>query len=167
MTALSIMAAAVLVRLNRTMPTIDWKILDRPSRERLTGEVLALAEEYLWFLAVIGALILGLLTLLVIGRREIFGVASGSPDTQLAWYWWWRRVDSGLLGATGAFVSARMSYLVWRDLDIVRLQKHVIDLGAAQAHQAEQEKLAVEKRANMVRANLRSGPNPAPKTWDD
>ena len=167
MTALSIMAAAILVRLNRTMPAIDWKILGRASRERLTAEVVALAEEYLWFLFIIGLVILGILTLVVIGRGAIFGVASGASDPTKAWYWWWRRGDAGLLGAAGAFVCARMSYLVWRDVDIVRLQKHVIDLAAAQAHQTEQETLAAEKRASIGRANLRSVPTSRPKNWDD
>ena len=47
MTALTIMAAAILVRLNRTMPTIDWKILSSEDGGRLTAEVVKLAEEYL------------------------------------------------------------------------------------------------------------------------
>lgn len=167
MTALSIMAAAILVRLNRTMPAIDWKILDRDPRERLTADVVALAEEYLWFLAVIGVVILIVLTLIVVGRQEIFGVATGPPDPTKAWHWGWRRASAGFLGVAGAFVCIRMGYLVWRDLDIIRLQKHVIDLAAAQAHQVEQDMLAIEKRASMERANLRSVPPPAPKNWGD
>lgn len=165
MTALSIMAAAVLVRLNRTMPAIDWKILDKASRERLTSEVVALTEEYLWFLAVIGMLILGILALLVVGREAIFGVLAGPTDPDRAWYWWWRRASAGMIGAGSTFVVVRMGYLVWRDLDIVRLQKHVIDLGAAQADQAAHEKLAAEKLANMDRANLRAVPISPPKAW--
>ena len=166
-TAMSIMAGAILVRLNRTMPTIDWKILDRAARQKLTQAVVDLAEEYLWFLAVSAILVGSLLTFMVIGRDEIFGSAKGSANVARAWFWYWRKLDAGFVGFGLTLVVIRMAYLVWRDVDIVRLQKHVIDLGAAEAHQVEQEKLAGEKRNSMGKANLHSISNPPPKAWGD
>jgi hypothetical protein len=45
--AISIMAAGLLVRLNRGMPTLDWKSLEPTKRKILTQRVVDLAREYL------------------------------------------------------------------------------------------------------------------------
>lgn len=166
LTSLSIIAAALMVRLNRTMPTIDWKVLPQESRKQLTKKVVELTEEYLGTLASVVALTAFVLFLIVVGREHIFGSATGKPNPEIAWYSVWRRLDSGIFGAAVAFVCARMGYVVWRDLDIVRLQKEVIDLAGDQAHQAEQEKLAAEKVEGMERAGLRAIPNSPPKSWN-
>ncbi len=164
-TFLSIMAAAVLVRLNRTMPSLEWKTLDDDQRKKLTSEVVKLAEEYLGFLAITGVLVIFLLALLVVGHQTIFGTASGAPDPKSGWYGHWCRLDAGLIGAGTSFLSLRMAYIAWRDLDIVRLQKQIIDLAASKAHQAEQLKIAEEKRARMAAAGLRTEPNDPPRAW--
>lgn len=44
--ALSIFVAAVLVRLARGMPTLDWKSIPVDSRKKLTGDLLRVAQEY-------------------------------------------------------------------------------------------------------------------------
>ena len=49
--AISIMAAALLVRLNRGMPTLDWKSLETAERKILTERVVELSREYMFVLA--------------------------------------------------------------------------------------------------------------------
>lgn len=81
------------------------------------------------------------------------------------------RSRSGVIGLALAHVLVRTSYVVWRDYEIVRLQKAVIDTSTAaaeaKAHKEEQERLADEKRASMAKAGLRSVSQAVPRPWND
>lgn len=167
--ALSIMAAGLLVRLNRTMPMLDWKIIEIKARERLTKQIVDLAREYLILLGILAVLLTALVGLIVVGGDEMFGTADNLAKVPLTIPWpdTVQRCLSGLLGAAITLVIVRMAYVVWRDYDIVKLQKAVIDASAARAERDEQEKTAEEKQASIARAGLRSVSPPTPKIWGD
>lgn len=140
--ALSIMAAALLVRLNRGMPTLDWKSLKPEERKSLTSKIVELAREYLVVLAVH---FLALSFLVVIAASK--SVCKLSENAQIALM----AVAGGLI----ALCIVRMAYIVWRDYDIVSLQKKLIDDSADKDALSEASQAAAEKVANMRSAAKR------------
>ena len=154
--ALSIMVAAVFVRLNRGMPTLEWKSLDPEKRKDLTASIVRVTTEYGWIIGINAVALLGLVTLSVVGTTE-----AG------AWPQWIQRVASGTVGGVVTLCAARMAYVVWRDIDIVRLQKRLID-GAASNESLDRERaLADEKVMEFKAANLRRVPIEKPKAWGE
>lgn len=155
-TALSIMVAAVFVRLNRGMPTLEWKSLDPGERQGLTAAILRVTTEYGWIIGIIAIVLGGLVTLTVIG----------SADAVL-WPVWGRRAASGAVGGLVSLCAARMGYVVWRDIDIVRLQKRIIDGAASREESEQQGKLAEGKVADIRAANVRAVAVQTPKAWGE
>lgn len=156
-TALSIMVAAIFVRLNRGMPTLEWKSVDLDERRRLTSEILSLSKEYGLIIGIVAATLLGLVTLSLVGKTEVMTL----------WPDWAHRAAAGAFGAAGALCSARMAYVVWRDIDIVRLQKSLIDsIGAREATDVL-AKRADDKIADIRAAALRRVEVPPPKAWGE
>ncbi len=156
-TALSIMVAAVFVRLNRGMPTLEWKSVDPEQRQQLTSQVLAVSKEYGWIIAINSVVLLGLVTLSVVGKAEI----------ATHWPLWAQHLAAGAIGGTGALCIARMGYVVWRDIDIVRLQKRLIDGTATREANEQQEKIADGKVASIRSAGIRKIEVPPPKAWSE
>lgn len=155
--ALSIMIAAILVRLNRGMPTLEWKSLDPSKRADLTASIVSLTREYGWIIAIMALLLAGLICLQVIGKDEI----------EALWPTLVQRIGSGAVGAGIVLAISRMAYVIWRDLDIIRLQKKLID-GLAAKDVAELEtKSATNKIADIRSANLRPIASAEPKNWGD
>jgi hypothetical protein len=155
--ALSIMGAAILVRLNRGMPTLDWKSLDSGQRGRLTAKIVELTLEYVVILAANAILLIGLVSLTVIGKADI--AARWLPITE-------RLVSAGI-GGLIALCLARMTYVVWRDYDVVRLQKAVIDAASLKEDQELQTKASVEKVTAMRGAGLRKQGSVEVRSWDE
>ncbi|MDP2130701.1 MAG: hypothetical protein U0995_13835 [Erythrobacter sp.] len=154
--ALSIMVAAVFVRLNRGMPTLEWKSLEPEKRKELTTSIVTVTTEYAWIIGINAAALLGLVTLSVIGAEE----AALWPEAG-------RRIAAGAVGSLVALCAARMAYVVWRDIDIVRLQKRLID-GAAAKESLEQEAAIADKKVMEFKsANLRRVPVEPPKAWGE
>jgi hypothetical protein len=151
--ALSIMAAALLVRLNRGMPTLEWKSVEPEARKRLTAAIVSVTREYMMIAAICAALLLTLLALTTVGK----------PAAQL-WIEPIQRSLSALVGSMVALCVGRMAYVVWRDYDIVRVQKALVD--AAADKEEREAQAAVEKVADMRETNIRSVPSSAPKAWD-
>ena len=78
-----------------------------------------------------------------------------------------RRAVAGAVGGLVTLCAARMAYVVWRDIDIVRLQKRLID-GAASRESDERERaLADEKVASIRSANVRPVEVKPPKAWGE
>jgi hypothetical protein len=77
-----------------------------------------------------------------------------------------QRSLSGLVGSMVALCIGRMGYVVWRDYDIVRVQKALIDATADKEEQEREAQAAVEKVAGMRATNVRGVASPAPKAWD-
>ena len=154
--ALSIMVAAVFVRLNRRMPTLEWKSLDPDKRKDLTASIVKVTSEYGWIIGINAVALAGLVTLSVVGVTE----ATAWPD-------WLRRVTSGAAGALVSLCAARMGYVVWRDIDIVRLQKRLIDGAAANESLDRERALADDKVMEFKAANVRRVPIEKPKAWGE
>lgn len=150
--ALSIMVAAVFVRLNRGMPALEWKSLDPDKRQDLTASIVKVTIEYGWIIGINAVALAGLVTLSVIGAPEAIG-----------WPEWIRRVASGSVGGLISLCAARMTYVVWRDIDIVRLQKRLID-GSAGSESLDRERALAEiKVMEFKSANVRRVPIEKPK----
>lgn len=154
--ALSIMIAAIFVRLNRGMPTLEWRSLDPDERKRLTTAVLQLAVEYGWIVGLNATVLLGLTALSVIGKEA----AAMWPD-------WAQRVAAAVVGALGTLCVARMAYVIWRDIDVVRLQKKLIDDLAAREAGNHEAALADEKITRIKAAGIRSVEMKPPKAWGE
>jgi hypothetical protein len=151
--ALSIMAAGLLVRLNRGMPTLDWKSLSAAERKVLTQKVVELTREYLVVLSVLG-LTLAFLLLVVLNKATQFSERLGISISALA-------------GALLALCVSRMAYIVWRDMDIVRLQKKLID-DSADRDAIEAASREALTKVNAIRSSgLRDAAKPEPKQWSD
>lgn len=154
--ALSIMVAAVFVRLNRGMPSLEWKSLDPEKRKELTSSIVSLTAEYGWIIGINAAALLGLVTLSVVGSDE----AALWPEVG-------RRIAASVIGGALALCAARMGYVVWRDIDIVRLQKRLID-GAADKEALEREVAAADQKVMEFKsANVRRVPVEQPKAWGE
>ena len=154
--ALSIMIAAIFVRLNRGMPTLEWKSADPEERTALTTRIVELAIEYAWIVGINAVTLVGLVTLSVIGKTD----ATQWPD-------WAQRTASGAVGGIWTLSIARMAYVVWRDIDIVRLQKRLIDGTAARDTRDAQGAIAEQRIASIRSAGARKVEVPPPKAWGE
>lgn len=154
--ALSIMVAAVFVRLNRGMPTLEWKSLDPDRRKDLTASIVSVTTEYGWIIGINAGALVGLVTLSVIGAAD----AALWPEEA-------RRAVAGAVGGLVTLCAARMAYVVWRDIDIVRLQKRLIDSVADKEEGERQVALADEKVMEFKSANVRRVPVEKPKAWGE
>ncbi len=154
--ALSIMVAAVFVRLNRGMPTLEWKSLDPDHRKNLTASIVRVTTEYGWIIGINAIALIGLVALSVIGATDA-----------AAWPVWIQRTVSGVVGGLVTLCAARMAYVVWRDIDIVRLQKRLIDGTASRESVDREHVLANEKVANIRGANIRPVEVKPPKAWGE
>jgi hypothetical protein len=152
--ALSIMAAAVLVRLNRGMPALDWKTLEPAGRKRLTAKILDLQKDYLSLLGINAALVAVLITLVIV-----------TPPVAAGWSNWVGRIVSGVLCSGMILVIARMGLVVWRDYDIVRLQKVLID-AAADREALDMAAEEARKSVEGMRHAMREAPKPTIGDWE-
>jgi ATP/ADP translocase len=146
--ALSVIIAAIFVRLNRGMPTLEWKSLEREKRTELTSRIVELSREYVAIVAINVFALIVLVTLLVIGKEAAIGQFSGQ----------WQRFLSSLVGALFSLCLARMAYVVWRDCDIMELQKYLIDNAAERESSELETKSAESKLSDMKSASLRKQP---------
>jgi lysylphosphatidylglycerol synthetase-like protein (DUF2156 family) len=151
--ALSIMAAGLLVRLNRGMPTLDWKSLDSKDRKILTGKIVELTREYLTVLAI---QVFTLAVLLVLALVDPAHFSASIQKWMMA-----------LAGAAVALCLARMAYIVWRDYDIVRLQRKLIDDSADRETVEKASKDALNKVSAIREASFRPPPKPEASNWGD
>lgn len=148
-TALSVMTAALLVRLNRGMPSLDWKTIEPEKRSGLTAAIYQVTKEYAQIAALNAILLVALVWLVVLGKACI--MANLSPMAQ--------SVVSSLLGAGLTASLGRMSYVVWRDVDIVRLQRDLIDTAAIKEIKAAELVEAERRAASMKASSIRPDPS--------
>lgn len=155
--ALSIMVAALLVRLNRGMPTLEWKGMDPKGRGELTAKIVDLARDYAVIVSVNSLLLAVLVALTVVGDQLI--AANWLELTQ--------RAVSAAIGALIGFSISRMGYVVWRDYDVVKLQKVLIDGAGAREELEKQAQEADDKITRIRAAGLRNVVSSEPKAWDE
>ena len=151
--ALSVIIGAIFVRLNRGMPTLEWKSLDRGKRTELTSRIVELSKEYVAIVAINGTALIALVTLVVVGKDH--AMATLSVPIQ-------KSISAGV-GALFSLCIARMSYVVWRDCDIMKLQKFLIDNVAERDAIDLEAKSADAKLTEMKAAGLRKQPIPPAK----
>lgn len=154
--AVSIMIAAVFVRLNRGMPTLEWKSLDPERRAELTRKIVDVSREYIWIVAIQAVSLVGLVTMNVVGADTV----------QADWPSWAQRMASGTIGGLAGLCIARMAYVIWRDYDIVGLQKRLIDGTAEKEAVEKQAQLSELKFLDIRAAGLRGVGVAKPKEWD-
>ncbi|MEE3500475.1 hypothetical protein [Acidiphilium acidophilum] len=154
MIALSIMVAAVFVRLNRGMPPLEWKSVDPAKRLHLTSSILDLTRDYGWIIGTDAVALGGLTVLIGIGGHDISAWPEGV-----------RRLVSAVIGGLMALCSARMAYVVWRDVDVVRLQKTLIDDMAIRDANDRERDIAEDRLVRIRSANLRTVESKPPKAW--
>jgi hypothetical protein len=133
-TAASIMAAAVLVRLNRGMPSLDWKSIAPSKRQDITAGIVAITREYAVIIAALSVLLFLALGLLITGKATLITLEPRSAKTLVM-----------IFGALAGLCIGRMGYVVWRDYDIVRLQKVIVDDAAVKEQTAENAAAAASK----------------------
>ncbi|MDR6657782.1 hypothetical protein J2W51_000324 [Tardiphaga robiniae] len=153
--AISIMAAALLVRLNRGMPTLDWQSLEVADRKLLTQRIVELSQEYMFVLAIEFATLLLLL---------LISVTAGSEVRELPYA---SEITLGLLGAMLGLSVSRMAYIVWRDTDIIRLQKKLIDDSADRQAIEKASREAITTAASIRAAGLKDPSKPEVTSWPD
>jgi hypothetical protein len=137
---LSIMAAAIFVRLNRGFPTLEWKSLKPHQRKELTLAVLLLAKDYVLGLVLTFTSIVLLVLISAVGAKDA---------ATLGEMWQWKFLF--LFTLSLCLSVTWMGYLVWRDYDIVRLQKTIID-DAADRELAEINQQEAEKKKSAMKA---------------
>jgi len=146
---LSIMAAAIFVRLNRGMPTIDWKALTVDGRQRITGRMVSIARDYIVGLGFSFFSLAFLVCLVGVGVEQ----AATLP------HWLQVTLVSGfVLSLTNAVVW--MGYVIWRDYDIMLLQKEVIEEAAKREQREKEKEAANEKTATMKASSVVVAPTP-------
>jgi hypothetical protein len=151
--ALSIMAAALLVRLNRGMPTLDWKSLEVNERKVLTQKIVELTREYMTVLSVHAVTLIVLLVL---------AVNKATPFSSVT-----QKAIVAIAGGLIALCATRMGYIVWRDYDIVRLQKKLIDDSADREAIEKASEEAVSKVTSIRGAGLRGASRAEPSAWSE
>jgi len=153
--ALSIMIAAVLVRLNRGMPSLEWKSIDPVRRSQLTGRIVEVVREYITIVAINAVMLVYLVSLITIGKGEI-----GASWSVLG-----QRIAAAMVGFGLGLCFVRMGYVIWRDLDFVKLQKALIDATATKDADAAEAAAAAAAAAEIKAAGLRKISIPEPKAW--
>ncbi len=114
--------------------------MDPDAIHRLLDQLEAVAKEYVAAFCIIVVSIIVVFSTSFVEEAEFTGHAE---------------VQQWLAGAFGflfGILSGRMGYIVWRDLDIVRLQKAVI-LSAATEEGAKKEVTAAQEKLAMMSAS--------------
>lgn len=155
--ALSIMIGAILVRLNRGMPSLDWKSLNVDEKRRLTTAIVSLTREYIVIVAVNSLFLALLVCLIVVGKSEV----------QNVWSSYAQHFAACSIGAFAALSIARMTYVIWRDYDIVRLQKELIDASGMRDDLDLEIKSATQKVADIRATSLKKYGTTEMKPWSD
>ena len=146
---LSIMAAAIFVRLNRGMPTVDWKSIPPSDRQKLTASVVRLAVDYVVGLALTFTTLMSIMVLTAATQADVLLLP--------------HRLQQVIVGGFVALALLSiiwMGYVIWRDYDVVILQQKVIDDAANQEIVDKNRKLADSKIEDTRSANLKSEPTP-------
>jgi hypothetical protein len=138
----AVIAAGILVRLNRGVPSLDWKAVEKDAVEGLLARLEQTAKVYI---AIIGLTLLSIIVLL--GIVYVNALTSDSKYQLLM-------VLSTIFGILLGLVIGRMAYVVWLDLDIVRLQAVVIRSAVNAEDVKKQGETATEKLAAIGAARL-------------
>ena len=156
MVAVTIMTAAVFVRLNRGMPTLDWKTLEIGERKRITSAIEGLTLQYVYIVGI---------------NAAVLCVAAVCAVYDDAYWLSFPPMMGQLLSAAWGFflalAASRMAFVVWRDYDVVRLQKRLIDAAGDREETEKQAKRAADNVVGMQSAALRKVEVRPPRAWPE
>jgi hypothetical protein len=138
----SIMAAAILVRLNRGVPSVDWKSVEPDYLRNLLDGIERITRAYV---------ITFVIALICVGT--IFGVGI-ITSSQFIYKIQAAFAATSVFGVLFGLLSSRMVYIIWLDLDIVRLQRAVIMSAAENIEGEQQKKIADKKIDDMARVRI-------------
>lgn len=155
MVVTSIMVAAVLVRLNRGMPALEWKSIPPDDRMKLTAAIVGVARHYVGALILMGTILTAVLILASFGTGAVGGWPEGVRQG----------LSASLCGLLALSVY-QMGFIVWRDLDIILLQKTLIDT-MADSEKYASEVADAQERGKMIKSQLRSVPTTPPKAFGE
>jgi hypothetical protein len=130
------------------MPTLDWKSLEPAKRKVLRSRVVELTREYLPLTPV-----------------SLVALAAAAKESALIDGVPYSTAGSGTIRALVLLCPMRMSYVVSRDYDIVRLQKKLIDEAADKEATEQAAKDALARVADIRSAGLRSGETRPTNRW--
>ena len=116
-----------------------------------------LGREYGLIVALNASTLCGLVALIVIGKDDI----------HMGWPGAAQHLTAAMIGAMMALSVARMSYVIWRDYDIVKLQKYLIDTLAARDVSDAEAKASGDKITDIRSAGLRKIMVGEPKAWGE
>lgn len=129
----TIIVAAVLVRLNRGVPSLDWKSVDLQPIKNLLDRLEQVSKVYIVVVFATLVSIILLISVLYLQRVEFLYKENVVDGISISF------------GALFGLLISRMAYVVWLDLDIVRLQRAVILSAAETDSQKKQAAIAAEK----------------------
>lgn len=141
-----IIAAAVLVRLNRGVPSLDWKAVQFQAVERLLERLEDIAKSYI-AVVIINAISIAILLFIQFYHNPQYPYSANIIMTL-----------STIFGALLGLLLGRMAHVVWLDLDIVRLQKAVILSAAESENKKIQIANAAEKMSKMDKVRITAFP---------
>lgn len=133
----TIIVAAVLVRLNRGVPSLDWKSVDVQPIKNLLDRLEEVSKVYI---VVVFTTLISIIFLISILYLEKISFSYKS---------YFVNSISTAFGALLGLLISRMAYVVWLDLDIVRLQRAVI-LSAAETDSQKKQKAIAEEKIKTV-----------------
>lgn len=139
----ALIVGAVLVRLNRGLPSIDWKMVDATPIERLLNRLEEAAKVYIIIVVACAVSICILLASIYVDKVTFAYKLTTSLFL------------STTFGVLLGFVISRMTFVVWLDLDIVRLQRAVILASAKSQNSDKQIKAAEDKLTAINNARIR------------
>lgn len=144
-TALSVVAAAALVRLARGMPFTAASHYEPDEIDKITKAVMQLARSLRAFLAIT---VISMVTLIAISPLTEF--AARVPNT--AFVWLGGRCLSAAIGGLLAYVAVRLFQIVGSDISLLSEQSKFI----VRAVHREAEKNALEKLPNEISSEFRT-----------
>lgn len=141
----TVFMAAVLVRLSRGIPTIEWKATALIERENLLNSISQLAKEYIYTIVTAGLVIFTSLSCLIFFPTLLIEKCFAIFHFSIRYY----SIIPGLIFGLFGVLIFQIARVLWRDFDIIQLQSQLImRIGVDEAHQIE-TKSAKEKVEQM------------------
>jgi hypothetical protein len=125
------------------MPNLEWKAILPTDRSRLSTAILDLTREYVGMIAANSVLLISIVILTAVGK-----------DALGAWPLWITRSISAFIAGLSTLAVSRITYVVWRDYDIVKLQKELIDAAAKREANGAEAEIAERKIQEMRATSL-------------
>jgi hypothetical protein len=147
-TALSVAAAAALVRLARGLPFTAASQFEPSEIEQITGAVIQLARSLRAFLAIT---VLSMIVLIAVA--PLIEYANQAQGTAVAW--WGGRLLSGFVGGLLAYVVVRLFQIVASDLSLLNEQSRFL----VRAVRKEAEKEQLSELAPAISTEFRTPEN--------